>query len=55
MYNEGCNSCANLAWLVLSFIVCFIVVVIAPLSAELSNGAHPLYGALTQRLARVKP
>jgi len=29
--NEGCNSCASLAELVLSFIACFILLVIAPL------------------------
>jgi len=29
--NEGCNSCASLAVLVLSFIACFILLVIAPL------------------------
>ena len=29
--NEGCNSCASLAGLVLSFIACFILLVIAPL------------------------
>jgi len=29
--NEGCNSCAGLAGLVLCFIVCFILLVIAPL------------------------
>ena len=28
--NEGCNSCASLAGLVLSFIACFILLVIAP-------------------------
>jgi len=28
--NEGCNSCASLAGLVLSFIVCIILLVIAP-------------------------
>jgi len=28
---EGCNSCASLAGLVLSFIACFILLVIAPL------------------------
>jgi len=28
--NEGCNSCANLAGLVLCFIACFILLVIAP-------------------------
>jgi len=30
--NEGCNSCTSLAGLVLSFIACFILLVIAPLS-----------------------
>ena len=30
--NEDCNSCANLAGLVLCFIACFILLVIAPLS-----------------------
>jgi len=29
--NEGCGSCASLAGLVLSFITCFILLVIAPL------------------------
>ena len=29
--NEGCNSCASLAGLVLGFIVRFILLVIAPL------------------------
>jgi len=29
--NEGCNSCASLAGLVLSYIACFILLVIAPL------------------------
>jgi len=28
--NEGCNSCVSLAGLVLSFIACFILLVIAP-------------------------
>jgi len=32
--NEGCNSCASLAGLVLSFIACFILLVIAPLYKE---------------------
>jgi len=27
---EGCNNCASLAGLVLSFIACFILLVIAP-------------------------
>ena len=30
--NEGCNSCASLAGLVLCFIACFILLVIAPLT-----------------------
>ena len=30
--NEGCNSCASHAGLVLSFIACFILLVIAPLA-----------------------
>ena len=29
--SEGCNSCASLAGLVLSFVACFILLVIAPL------------------------
>ena len=29
--NEGCDSCASLAGLVLCFIACFILLVIAPL------------------------
>jgi len=29
--NEGCNSCASLAGLVVSFIACFILLVIVPL------------------------
>jgi len=28
--NEGCNSCASLAGLILCFIACFILLVIAP-------------------------
>jgi len=28
--NEGCNTCASLTGLVLSFIACFILLVIAP-------------------------
>ena len=31
--NEGCNSCASLAGLVLCFIACFILLVIAPLGS----------------------
>jgi len=33
--NEGCNSCASLAGFVLSFITCFILLVIAPLEERL--------------------
>jgi len=29
--NEGCNSCASVAGLVLSFIACFILLLVAPL------------------------
>jgi len=32
--NEGCNSCASLAGLVLSFIACFTLLVIAPLCQD---------------------
>ena len=32
--NEGCNSCASLAGLVLCFIACFILLVIAPLPIQ---------------------
>jgi len=28
--NEGCNSCASLAGLVLCFVACFVLLVIAP-------------------------
>ena len=37
MLNEGCNSCASLAGLVLCFIACFILLVIAPLDAFSPN------------------
>ena len=33
--NESCNSCASLAGLVLCFIACFILLVIAPLGFHL--------------------
>jgi len=36
-----CNSCASLAGLVLSFIACFILLVIAPYSAELGARTQP--------------
>jgi len=32
--NEGCNSCASLAGLVLYFIACFILLVITPLATD---------------------
>ena len=32
--NEGCNSCASLAGLVLSSIACLILLVIAPLGLQ---------------------
>ena len=35
--NEGCNSCASLAGLVLCFIACLILLVIAPL-----EDVHPI-------------
>jgi len=37
--NEGCNSCASLAGLVLCFIACFILLVIAPLGAQCCSSA----------------
>jgi len=39
--NEGCNSCASLAGLVLSFIACFILLVIAPLTDDRSRSLKP--------------
>jgi len=41
--NEGCNSCASLAGLVLSFIACFTLLVTAPL------GLHDVYRSTTER------
>jgi len=35
--NEGCNSCASLAGLVLYFIACFILLVITPLTTLLDD------------------
>jgi len=40
--NEGCNSCASLAGLVLSFIACFILLVIAPLKQETPDFFLPM-------------
>jgi len=40
--NEGCNSCASLAGFVLSFVACFILLVIAPL---LPNSQYVLFAA----------
>ena len=34
---DGCNSCASLAGLVLSFMACFILLVIAPLHRRRSR------------------
>ena len=39
--NEGCNSCASLAGVVLCFIACFILLVIAPLRQTGQNNYHP--------------
>jgi len=46
--NEGCNSCASLAGLVVSFIVCFSLLVIAPLRQSSTKlyatlGSHALF------------
>ena len=35
--NEDCNSCASLAGIVLSFIACFILLVIVPLLVRPRN------------------
>ena len=37
LMHEGCNSCASLAELVLSFIACFILLVIAPLGIDVRH------------------
>ena len=42
--NEGCNSCASLAGLVLRFIACFILLVIAPLGRGTRDCGVPTYG-----------
>ena len=39
--NEGCDSCASLAGLVLSFIACFILLVIVPLEPWLDAPTIP--------------
>jgi len=39
--NEGCNSCASLAGFVLTFIACFILLVVAPLA--LSGNSLSVY------------
>jgi len=46
--NESCNSCASLAGLVLSFIACFILLVIAPLAQR-----HRRVDYFKARLSRV--
>jgi len=35
---DGCNSCASLAGLVLCFIACFVLLVIAPLTSSQCSG-----------------
>jgi len=40
--NEGCNSCASLAGLVLSFIACFILLVIG-VGAQSTLGGHKIF------------
>ena len=40
--NEGCNGCASIAGLVLCFIACFILLVIAPLLLHVSTGYRSL-------------
>jgi len=40
--NDGCNSCASLAWLVLCFIACFILLVIAPLRYSIGSSPNRL-------------
>ena len=39
--NEGCNSCASLAGLVLCFTACFILLVITPLGNRKSDNKNP--------------
>ena len=40
---EGCNSCASLAGLVLCFIACFVLLVIAPLHTLMLQEARTNY------------
>jgi len=49
--NEGCNSCATLAGLVLCFIACFILLVIAPECPSKENAVFAndfLHNAIVQ-------
>ena len=46
--DEGCNSCASLAGLVLCFISCFILLVIAPLRRTRFGDSHNPAGMLTE-------
>ena len=48
--NEGCNSCASLAGLVLSFIACFILLLIAQPTGEYTP---PDTTQLDKKLSRV--
>jgi len=46
--NEGCNSCAILAGLLLSFIACFILLGIAPLT-HFSESVNEHYAVFPRR------
>ena len=52
--SEGCNSCASLAGLVLSFIACFILLVIAPLQRPYSVRYTTDFVSTTQVFKRAK-
>ena len=66
MNNDGCNSCTSLAGLVLSFIACFIVLVIALLrriddafsqihTADGDADATQLLSCVAMDVTRVEP
>ena len=51
MSNDGCNSCASLAELVLCFIACFLLLVIAPLpSVRLSTVGNQAFTVADSRV-----
>jgi len=52
--NEGCNSCASLAGLVLSFIASFILLVIAPLTQQLDGPRHLWWSVMVRNNERLK-